>query len=269
MVPSSVGVVKISRLDGFLLTGEPSMPQQWEWYLPDVSTEHISQLLFEYGVPKTGADQLTQGVLQTAALCRLAFASLEGTTDRLPQSSYPSEAVISQTQYGMRRGRPRTARWAVWAAYILCEELNMLGTRPAYQFAAKLIGSLLGRTMPPSEVKKHFVGVQREADAHATAGAHAFLEHNLKKEWSPKQFRPWIKGELGEGLPATAELPPIIEHGQVSDQWLQALVNTRRAILHRVNKSGPLAGHRPLVWVASESRIMTQLPLGSSPGPGG
>jgi len=163
MVPSSVGMVKISRLRGFLLTGEHSMPQTWEWYLPDVSTQRISQLLRDCGVPEPDAESWTQGVLQRAALCRLAFASLEGTTDRLPQSSYPAEAVISQTQYGMRRGRPRTARWAVWAAYILCEELNMLGTRPAYQFAAKLIGILLGRTMPPGEVKQFFVGVQREA----------------------------------------------------------------------------------------------------------
>jgi hypothetical protein len=154
-------------------------------------------------------------------------------------------------------------------AYILCEELNMRGTRPAYQFAATLIGSLLGRTMPPGEVKKLFVGVQREAEAHATAVAHALLEHKLKKEWSSKQFRPWLKGVFGEGLPATAEMPPIIEHGQVNDQWLQALLNTRRAILRRVNTYGPLGGHRPLVWVASESRILTRLPLGNPPGPGG
>jgi hypothetical protein len=82
------------------------MPETWEWYLPDVSMERISTLLLESGVPEPDVDPLTQGVLQRAALCRLAFASLKGTTDRLPRSSYPSEAVISQTQYGMRRGGP-------------------------------------------------------------------------------------------------------------------------------------------------------------------
>jgi hypothetical protein len=157
----------------------------------------------------------------------------------------------------------------VWAAYILCEEQNMLGKRPAYQFVAKLIGILLGRTMSPGEVKKLFVGLQREAEEHATAEAHAILANNLKKDWGPKQFVQWIKGEFGEGLLPTSEMPPIIEHGQVSDQWLQCLLKTRRAILHRVKRYGPLAGYSPLVWVASVSRIMTRLPLGGSPGPGG
>ncbi len=245
------------------------MPQGWEWYLPDVPTENISRLLRECGIPEPDAEPLTQGVLETAALCRLAFSSLQGTTERLPRWSCPAEAIISQTQYGMQRGRPRTARWAVWAAYILCEELNMQGKQLSYRFIGKLVGVLLDRTMPPGEVKRIFVGLQREAEAHATAAAHALLENNLKKDWSPKTFAQWITGMFGEGLLPTSEMPPMIDHGRVSDQWLQDLLNTRRAILQRVKQYGSLARSSPLVWVSSTSRILTGLPLGGSPGPGG
>jgi len=245
------------------------MPQRWDCYLPDVPRDELNNLVRQWPVAEPSAPDWVHRVLETGAQCRLAFAFILDAADPLPSFGFPPEAIISETEYGVRRGRPRTARWAFWAAYVLCEELNLQGHRPSMKELAKLISILLGRATPPSEVRKILKTLRREAAQRATASAQWLLSNKLQRHRGHKDFRVWLQNRYSEGLEPTTEFPPIIEHGQVSAAWLDTVGKTRRAILTRVGRSGPLAGASPLVWLASSSRLVSRFPLGGDPGIGG
>ena len=245
------------------------MEWRWDWYVPDVSNEELNALISRWPETALHADDVVRRVLQIGTLCRLAFASLLDADGPVPHFHFPPDAIISQTQYGLRRGRPRTARWAFWTAYLLIEELNGQGQGPTLQNLSKLISILLGRQTPSSEVKKILEELRREATRRATAAAQFLLDEKLQQGLSPTDFRERLKSRYSEWLEPTTEFPPIIEHGQVTTAWLAAVMKTRRAILARVHRTGPLAEVRPLVRLASSSPLVTRFPLGGDAGPGG
>ncbi len=243
----------------------------WWDDLLDVGTEdRVRALLEESGMTRADAELMAAWVSETAACCRLAFAALK-TTDAAPILEAPSpQAIISQTQPRPRRGRPSTAEWASLAGYLIHDRLRVRERHFFnYRFIAMLITILLGREVDVQEVKRQFWGMRKEARDRATEGAKVLLEGGLKEKMTEKEFERYFTTVVGEDLPTTAAMPPIVEHGKVRKEWLGKLLATRRAILRRVRRYGPLGGADPVVGIDSRSEVISGLSLGGSPGRSG
>lgn len=256
--------MKIDRSWGIFTCGEGKkiLPER---YLPDVSRERVSVLLQQAGL----SESHLEAVLGLAALCRLAFASVGEAADAPLSSGITEGAVISQTHHGRGRGRPRSARWAFWAAFTVRGELEAQGLRPTSKFLAKLVAILLNRTVPPSEARTVFGKLRAEVRERATAAARRLLEGALKEAMGEREYARWVRANLGEGLNPTTHFPPVVERGKFSEPWLARLLEIRRAILRRTRKAGPLGQGESVLSITCGTRIASGLPLGGSANPGG
>ena len=105
------------------------MSDWWEDIVP-IRAERVSALFQELGVARADAEEIAPWVLETTASCRLAFASAKADRETPMPSGISLGAILSQTQPRMSRGRPKTAQWGFWAAYLIREEVR-LGGRPS------------------------------------------------------------------------------------------------------------------------------------------
>ncbi len=241
------------------------MEAWWTRYLPDVQVKDVLAALQAGGMAATEAEQGTQWVLGHAALCRLAFSSFGTPSGDTPMSwSAPEQAIISQTQPRMGRGRPQTAQWAFWTAWFAREERTAAGTPLAHSVLAQLIGALLGRHVPTRELMTQLGRLRKAARNHASAAAAALLKNTLKEDMKQQEFERWLRGYLGEDLEPTSQNPPRVVDGKLSDEWLRSLLKIRGELLRLVRKFGPLGGHEPVLSLRSINAIVRGLPLGGS-----
>jgi len=223
-------------------------------YLPDVPWQEIPKLLTTHGFAEPDNHGLSAWILETAALTRLAHASLVGTHE----SAFLSEmslATLSRTATQLPRGRPQTARWAFWTSFLVRENVTIHGKAPTYGLLAGLIGILLNRgNVSPQEVRTVFVGLRREVTRCATAVAQEFLTTALKPGVSEKTFVQLYK-DLEIGLTPDHQKPPMIKNGKLDEEWLKTLTKTRSEILRRTRKNGPLGGEPPYVGIDQSAEI--------------
>ncbi len=238
----------------------------WRRYLPEIAEEKVRALFQASGFSNDDVER----ALGVAALCRLAFASVAGVHDPRPSGSLPVGSVISETQARKPRGRPRTARWAFWAGFLAAEMLQGSGRRLTSPFLARFSGVLLDRSIvEPGEIRTVLGKLRAEAKEHATAAARGLLEGALREGMGDKDFAQRLRTELGEGLNSTTHAPPVIEAGSLSERWVERLLKSRRSILRRARKYGPLGGGKAVVGIISSTAIARGLPLGSTANGGG
>ena len=227
----------------------------WHRYLPDVPWEDIPKPLQAHGVRGADIEGLSGWILNIAALVRLAHASL----DNVPGCQAGSDSflsTLSQTTNGPVRGRPKTARWAFWASFLIRENLRIDGKAPSYALLTDVIRILLSpRRVSKDEVRSGFVKLRRDAKKCAVEAAQDFLKTVLKADIDEKTFIQFCKKDLEKDLAPDSQMPPLIRNGKVNEDWLNAVINTRRAILKGVRKAGPLAGKDPLVGVEDRSMV--------------
>lgn len=225
--------------------------------LPEGCREAIRGLLQSWSNTTTyDSDQLIEWILENSALCRLAFASLKGSSGDFPKPTMRAESVISVTQPELPTGRPSTRRWAFWAGYILRQQLNGDGQpRPPYKFVSQLIAILLERSeISTEETQIEFVKLRKTTKERAIAMAKQMLADGLKQDLTADEFARGFLDSFNDLAP-TALMPPIIEHGKINEQWLQGLLQTRSVILEYVKKHGPLAGEEPVVATDAIKRL--------------
>jgi len=234
------------------------MPEWWTKYLGDIAKDEIVSLLTKEGFANPHAAQ--QWINEEAAHCRLSFASLVDTDERALSFSVPKEAIISCTQLGMSKGRPQTARWGFWTGYLLKQECSRekdLSSR----FLAELIGILLGYGVRSEKVRTIFPELRREAEEQATSAARMFRENILKPDLSEKQFKRDLTSYIGKDLLPDSSMPPMIEQGTLSEDWVQNVIATRKAILRRIRKHDLLGGQNPIIRTSSLTRVVVNVPL--------
>ena len=228
-----------------------------EKFLADVPLDNVKALFEDKSGPGSGLS--IRAVLETAAYCRIACATRKDATDPVSPETVPPQ-IISQTQRASR-GRPRTGRWAFWAAFIIDQDSKYLGKPLSRAFLAKLICILLNRPVSSDEVRRVFVGLRKEAREHAVATAQEILNDELKRGLGEKKFRLWIENYLGEDLRPDSHMPPTVINGKVNQDWLDQVMQVRRKIFRRVRSRGPLGGTEPDVRVCGAVRIVKGYPL--------
>jgi len=239
------------------------MTEWYQQYLKNIDLKKIYSLLQHSGVNE---QSIYDWLCQEGALCRLSFANLIMSSDKGHIFHYPQEAIISQTQFGMKRGAPKTARWAFWLGYIVRRDLLIQGKQPTSEFLSKLISILLKRNVPAVEVRTILGQLRKEAKKHATEVAQGLLKNTLNQEVSENKYRSQMKTDLEETLSPNDQIWPAIENGKVREEWLKDVLQVRRSILKRVRKHGPLAGQEPLVEIKHATRLIQGAPLGLTGG---
>ncbi len=264
---------KKAKLRGLLQTGGKQV-QWWEQYLDDVPKDKVEEALTESGLY---VPSVITWLFEKAAECRLAFASLslnEHNDTEKPSFPVPEKSIISQTRFGMAKGRPKTAQWAFWFGYMLKDDLSTKEKKPTSDYLAKIIGLLLNRRRVAGvEVRTKFSEIRKDAEKHATETARDYLHNNLNPEISSTAFGKRFKSDMEEVSTPENQWWPVIENGKVRDEWLDAMLKTRSSILRRIKKHGPLAGQAPLLEIKTQTKLIHQAPLtelvGSSPQPSG
>lgn len=239
------------------------MADWFEKCLVGVPTDQIFPLLNEFGF--ANPYKLQEWLFSKAALCRLAFASIIESDGKPVSFSVPDESIISRTEFGMGKGRPKTAQSGFWLAYIIRQELKGFEKNVTSAFLSRLVGILLNSKVEPEKMRSVLGDQRKEAEKRATEAAKFILENNLMEDWTEKKFRRYTKGYLEETLSPDAYWPPVIENGKVSQEWLENLLSIRKAILRKTKKSGPLGGQAPRVDMASHTRVSIELPLTPPP----
>lgn len=259
---------ELSKLAGgapIFASGGPRLSEWWMNYLAGVQTERLPDLLREFGVPELAIAEGTRAVLTVAADCRLAFARITPAADYVVEpgsSSAPAEAIISQTTSRPRQGRPKTALWAYWTALLVRNSgVSGRGGGLSSNQVARLIEILTGRALSGAEVRARLGRLRHVAEGHASAAANVLLDRVLLRTLSARAFVKHLRNQLGEGLDAATEYPPMILHGQLDEDWLQRLALVRRAILRDVRRNGPLVGEPPTLQLVQISQIYRDLPL--------
>ena len=154
----------------------------------DVDGAAISNLFAEWGVTQPLTQLLVEKILQTATTCRVALVSVVNATANNPAWPVPPEAVISQTMYGLRRGRPKSAEWAFWTAFCFQQDYRFRGKTATSKQLAALISILLNRHVTPEVVRTEFVRLRCIANEQATKAARAILETVLRPKLSSRAF---------------------------------------------------------------------------------
>ncbi len=236
------------------------MVEWYQQYLDGIDLNEVSSILQLGGFPDTDTQNW---VFEQAALCRLSFATL-------PSSVYDAEKrfnfpVISKTQSGMAKGRPRTARWAYWLGYIVKKDLLSNGKQLTSGYLSQLIALLLCSKVPPQsvEVRTIFGKLKKEAEACAMRTASIILKDTLKPEETDKQFIKHLKADFEWDLSPDTQMWPMVENGRVRDEWLNSVANLRRSILKKIKKHGLLIGQEPQIKAQGYTRLIQGLPVGS------
>ena len=230
--------------------------------LGDIPTERLSALLKAEGVSEADAKNATARIVETAALCRLAFAALVDIESDWPiASGVPDGSVISQTRVGLARGCPTIARWAFWAAYLIQKQFSIGGRRLTSPLLAKVVEIFLARsTLRPGDVRTRFTELRKEAARNATAASERLQGSALKQGVDDRSFEQEYRSRYEEDLPPNTVLPGI-SNGRLTNDWLSALLQVRREILAAVSTHGPLAGSPPFVGVSTRTVIVREYPL--------
>jgi hypothetical protein len=232
----------------------------YQQYLDGIDLKKIPALLQQFGINDLST---YEWLFENAALCRLSFASLILSSEKGRLFHAPQGAIISQTQFGMVKGRPKTARWAYWLGYLVRRDLIIQGKQPTSEFLSKLIGILLSRHIPAVEVRTILGDLRKEAEKHATEAAQGLLKNALQQELSDNQYIDQVKTDIEKTLSPKAQYWPAIENGKVREGWLEDVRQIRGSILARVKKYGPLAGEGPLISVERATKLIEGMPLGS------
>jgi hypothetical protein len=157
-------------------------------YLPDVPWPKIPELLTTHGLSEPQSQELSEWVLEAAAVIRLAHASLVNTLETESLSGAPP-GTLSRTAYTLQRGRPKTARWAFWTSFLFRQRVKINEQVPTHKLLADLIGVLLSpRKVSPEEVRTEFVRMRRETEKCAVLAAEVFLETTLRASMSERAF---------------------------------------------------------------------------------
>jgi hypothetical protein len=237
-----------------------------EWpaaYLPDVSQERVGAWLAACGAPSETGPKL----LETAALCRLAFARLESGTGFVPVGGVaPGESIISQTQTEPTGGRPATTRWAFWTVQMIRDSgLPPAQTRLKSRQLADLVHILTGRQIMADELRGEFGRLRMEANDRASRAARVLLDRPIRAELTDEEFAAFFREGLSTGLEPDTQVLPMVVNGRLNEDWLTRLVRVRRAILRRVEELGVLTGERPMLRLFTISQVVRGMPLGPPP----
>jgi hypothetical protein len=230
------------------------MADIWRRYLADVPWQGIPGLLRAHGVSEADNPGMAAWILHTAALLRLAHASLDDTPERESILGVVP-GTLSRTTIKSPRGRPKTARWAFWTAFLMHRNLRINGKPPTYDLLTGLIRILLSpRRVAPEEVRTVFVELRREVTRCATVAAQEILMTALKAGVNEKAFiQPYKDRE--KDLAPDSQMRPMVKDGKLNKKWLKTVIETRRAILHRVRKDGPLGGELPIISIEHSANI--------------
>ena len=184
---------------------------------------------------KSLKSQVIEDAIETAEWCYLAFAVFEeGATI---ETSYPNEALISATRFGVRRAaRPATAQPAAYAVYYL-EQIG-IDQASVHSFIEGLVQRVLG----PSDLRKLLAPIRKKLNETANAVSKVVLsgitEDTLKEELISV-----------EGM--CAEMNQEDNHEMIRHlQWIAA---NRLPLLQRI-KSDEFA-HSPPVMIVSHLTI--------------
>lgn len=230
------------------------MADIWHRYLADVPWQRIPELLKTHGVSGADNQGLSAWILHTAAATRLAHASLVNTS-KSEFLSETSPATLSQTTGKPTRGRPQTARWAFWTGFLIRQNVKIGGKTPTYQFLTGLIAILLApRRVALEEVRTVFVELRREVTHCATQAAQDILTSVLKVGMDEKAFIQPYK-ELEKDLAPDSQMRPMVIDGKIDKGWLTTVIKTRRDLLRRARKEGPLGGAPPVVGVEHSTNL--------------
>src|SRR5438094_725306 len=143
----------------------------WSYLLPGVKLAAATKVVRDWRVSEDDAERIAQGLLELAADCRLAFASVAKLENfREPRGNAPEEALVSRTALQGSRGRPRTTRWVYWACFYIREQVDLgLSARVTTRQLASLVHLLTGRLLTPYDLGREFVSVRAEAVSRASA----------------------------------------------------------------------------------------------------
>lgn len=234
------------------------MNQWWEQYIDSKSMEGIILLFKQQGLEN---EKFNRWVFENAALCRLAFSSLNMESRKPGFTEVPKEAIISQTKVGMGKGRPETAKWAFWISYIIRQKINIKGKQATSNFLGEFTGILLNRIVSDVEARTKFSGIRKAIETHAEGAARFLLVNVLKEKLSDQRFREYTFSTFKDVLKENTQMWPMVENGKIRDEWLENTVRVRASILKRAQKNGPLAGQLPEINILSATKLIQGLPL--------
>jgi hypothetical protein len=179
--------------------------------------------------------QVIEDAIETAEWCYLAFAVFEeGATI---ETSYPKEALISATTFGVRpASRPPTTQPAAYAGYYL--EQNGVDRGAVHSF----IEGLVGRDLEPSELRKLLAPILKRLSETANAVSNIVLNGVTEAT---------LKGETISVESMCAEMNQDDNRGLI--QHLRQLAANRFTLLQRI-KSGEFA-HSPPVMIVSRLTV--------------
>lgn len=234
------------------------MVEWWGKYFNNDSIEKVKILLQQFGKDDP---TLHERLLERAALCRLSFASLKLNTEEAKAFGICSEAVISQTCYGMKEGHPKSAKWAFWVGYLIKKELKFNGKPPSSDFLSKLISILLTRKVTQEEARTKFSQLKSDAEDHAIKAARVFLRNNLFADLDDTEYETALNNYMGR-FSETAQVGSFIVNGKIPKEWQDAIVKIRRSILMHIGAYGLLAGQEPFVKFDTATKIIHGVPIG-------
>lgn len=168
---------------------------------------------------KSLKNQVIEDAIETAEWCYLAFAVFEeGATI---ETSYPNEALISATRFGVRRAsRPATAQPAAYAGYYL-EQIG-IDRASVHSF----IEGLVQRDLGPSDLRKLLAPIRKKINETANAVSKVVLSGITEET---------LKDELISVERMCAEMNQEDNRGII--QHLLGLVANRLPLFQRINSS--------------------------------
>jgi len=214
------------------------MAKWWEPFVVDISRGDVEELLVEK-IEKDQVSFLADNILEKATLIRQAFSTIKNSSANNLSHDIPEKAVISRTQFGKVRGRPKTAQWAYWTSFVIQQELKIEGKPPTYNFLADLCSILLGSETLAQKLRSEFVGLRRTVERNAQLAAQDLLDTELRSEMSARQYERDLLNVIGKDYQG----------------WVKNVSEKRKTILRNVNKNGLLGGQKPRLLISSYTAI--------------